>query len=497
LASLSHEDADVHLLDLVSVLNASRALSSEIRRDALLNRLMGLLLECAGAQTGYLLIRKGTSWVVECTRSVSQSPDAPPDALSAAAAPALRPLSIAITNYVGRTGETVLLHDASADERFRRARDPAESRVESVLCFPLRREGSVVAIAYLENNLVRGAFNEHSLRVLELLSAQALISLENATLYETMEEKVSSRTQQLSRMNSELADTLAQLREMQQQLVTQEKLAALGALTAGIAHEIRNPLNFITNFADVCSGLANEVREKLAPTVSHLEAELRDDIDGLLSDLTRSANKITEHGARASAIVSGMANHARGGSARKEEVDLNMVVAQSLSLAFHGTLPRTHTEVQLLTDYDPTLPPLELIVQDVSRVIVNLVANACYSMAQQRIREGDNYVGRLNVSTQNLGSHVEIRIRDNGVGIPKEALDKIFIPFFTTKPPGEGAGLGLSLSHDIVVRGHAGQLRVTSIAGKFAEFVIELPRPVDRSARPQQLGTERTDPPGF
>ncbi len=470
---------DFDLLDLVSVLNASRAISSEIRLDRLLQRLMALLIESGGAQAGYLLLQKEGRWVVEAGQSVdrgvlSMLESVPMAELGTRGCP---PLATSIVNYVARTGETLVLDDASKSERF--ARDPhvAAHRVVSVLCFPLKRQGEVLAIAYLENNLARGAFTINSLKILEMLSSQAVISLENAILYEMLEQRVEARTRELRERNDDLAQALERLVETQRQLVTQEKLAALGSLTAGIAHEIKNPLNFVSNFAEVSARLTDEIVERLQPELGRFERTAREDLDELLRDLRLTVTKISEHGLRASGIVSGMALHARASSGRREVADLNGVLAQSVTLASHGLLQHREDglDVRITTDYDPNVGPVAIDVQDITRVFVNLINNARHAVGQNAKRLGPGYAPVINVCTRARGNRVEVRVRDNGVGVPKELLDRIFVPFFTTKPSGEGTGLGLSISHDIVNRGHGGELRVESVEGEFAEFIVALP----------------------
>jgi predicted ATPase/signal transduction histidine kinase/tRNA A-37 threonylcarbamoyl transferase component Bud32 len=480
LGSLDLPGQDFDLLDLVSVLNASRAISSEIQLDRLLQRLMALLVESGGAQAGYLLLQKDGRWVIEAGQSVERGvvtmlESVPMGDLRARGCPGL---ATSIVNYVARTGQTVSLDDASRSERF--AQDPhvAENAVASLLCFPLKRQGDVLAIAYLENNLARGAFTASSLKVLDMLSTQAVISLENAILYDMLEQRVEARTRELTERNDELGAALERLVETQKQLVTQEKLAALGSLTAGVAHEIKNPLNFVTNFADVSRRLSDEIAERLEPEIAALSRDAREEVGELLSELRLAVGKIREHGMRASGIVNGMAMHARQSGGHRELADLNGVLGQSVTLASHGLLQSRENgvNVRITTEYDSNVGAVEIDVPDMTRVFVNLINNARHAVEQNGKKLGPGYAPTIRVCTRDRGDRVEVRVRDNGVGVPRDLLDKIFVPFFTTKPPGEGTGLGLSISHDIVTRGHKGELRVDSVEGEFAEFIVALPK---------------------
>jgi signal transduction histidine kinase len=274
----------------------------------------------------------------------------------------------------------------------------------------------------------------------------------------------------------ELERTLRQLKAAQDQLVVREKMASLGELTAGIAHEIRNPLNFVTNFA----GLAVEhVRElhrllgRLVPAGSGVGQE----VEALLGDLAQSAAKIEEHGRRAGQIVASMLLHARGETGRRRRTDLNALVAEAVSLAYHGFCGRdASVQIELELDLDRTLPPLSVFPEELGRVFLNLAQNACYAAHQRRQTAGPDFVPRLTVRTRDRPAEAEVRVRDNGGGVPAALREKIFEPFFTTKPPGAGTGLGLSLSYDIVVHMHHGSIRVESEEGAFAEFVITLPK---------------------
>ncbi len=278
------------------------------------------------------------------------------------------------------------------------------------------------------------------------------------------------------RKTEELEEALQRLKETQDQLVVQEKMASLGALTAGIAHEIKNPLNFVTNFAELSVDLLQDLQQSLTPARTQLSPDDSSYVDEIVGDLTVNLQKIREHGKRADSIVRGMLAHSRGGSGQRETVDLNALVSEAVSLAYHGLRAQDSTfNIALESEYDRTMPPVHVVAQDLSRVILNIANNGCYAANQKRILHGDGFRPRLRVTTSHTAGHAEVRIFDNGTGIPKSALQKIFNPFYTTKPTGMGTGLGLSLSYQIVVEQHKGNIRVSTEEGEFTEFVITLP----------------------
>ncbi|MCG3154917.1 MAG: Adaptive-response sensory-kinase SasA [bacterium] len=275
--------------------------------------------------------------------------------------------------------------------------------------------------------------------------------------------------QELQHKNAEIIRT-------QEQLIMQEKLASLGALTAGIAHEIKNPLNFVNNFAVLSLELMDELKQEVEQIAEKIDPRAAVSLEDILSALQLNAQKINEHGRRADGIVRGMLQHSRAETGERESTELNALVQQAVSLAYHGMRanePDFNTALQ--EDYDPLAGQLEAVPQDLSRVLLNLLNNAFYAVHQKKKRSGEAYAPALTVRTRSLGDKVEIRIRDNGTGIPPAVRDKIFNPFFTTKPPGEGTGLGLSISFDIIQK-HRGEMRVETEEGKFTEFIITLPR---------------------
>lgn len=270
---------------------------------------------------------------------------------------------------------------------------------------------------------------------------------------------------------------LTELRATQTQLVQQEKMASLGELTAGIAHEIQNPLNFVNNFSEVSAELVTELEDEQQKTERDAELETE-----LLSDLKQNLQKITHHGGRASAIVRGMLEHSRSSTGEKRPTDLNALADEYLKIAYHGLMAKDKNgstgrfNAELITDFDADLGKVAIMPQEIGRVLLNLYNNAFYAVQQKQKTAPAGYQPTVTVSTrQQQNGDVEIRVHDNGTGIPESARAKIFQPFFTTKPTGEGTGLGLSLSYDIITKGHGGTLAVESQEGLGTAFVITLP----------------------
>ena len=309
---------------------------------------------------------------------------------------------------------------------------------------------------------------------------QQILSTQN----ETLEHQVSQRT-------AELKASLHNLKITQNQLIQKEKLASLGELTAGIAHEIQNPLNFVNNFAEMSVELAQELKEEIEKT--EIPEKDKEYIGEILHDLSQNQQKINHHGKRASSIVKGMLEHSRTVSGERTPTDINKLADEYLRLSYHGMRAKDKTDSahRFNADYeliiDENLPLLNVVPQDMGRVLLNLINNAFYAAWQRAegVEHGVNATPKVTVSTEKLPSSegqgrptlrwVEIRVQDNGTGIPDNIKEKIFQPFFTTKPTGEGTGLGLSLSYDIVTKGHNGTIEVESVEGEGATFIVKLP----------------------
>jgi signal transduction histidine kinase len=305
-----------------------------------------------------------------------------------------------------------------------------------------------------------------------------------ARAFNDMTENLMRARTQLTRINEqekekseELERALGQLHKAQDQLVVQQKLASLGSLTAGIAHEIKNPLNFIINFSEVSADLVRELREALDVQKDRLNSKDISSFHEILADLEQNVSKIVEHGKRADNIVRGMLMHSRGQAGEPQETNINTLVSEYVKLAYHGMRAQDpNFNVTIKEDYDPSIEPIRVIPHDLSRVVLNITNNACYAAQSKKIEAGDGFSPTISVHTRNLAKDIEIRIRDNGNGIPAEIRKKIFEPFFTTKPAGSGTGLGLSMSYDIVVQEHKGQIRVESEERQYTEFIITLPK---------------------
>ena len=333
----------------------------------------------------------------------------------------------------------------------------------SMLFVPLLRDRKAIGVIAVTRD-EPGPFIEHHVRLLQTFADQAVIAIENVRLF----DEVQARTRELSL-------SLDELRTAQDRLVQTEKLASLGQLTAGIAHEIKNPLNFVNNFSALSGELIDELNELLGSTP--LDGKVREEIDELAHMLKGNLEKVVQHGKRADSIVKNMLLHSREGSGERRPADINTIVEESLNLAYHGArAEKSGFNITLQRDLDPSAGIIDLYPQEITRVFLNLISNGFYA-ANKRREAGDNgFEPLLTATTKNLGSRVEIRIRDNGTGIPAEVKEKMFNPFFTTKPAGEGTGLGLSMSHDIIVKQHGGKIDVETEPGAFTEFIITLPR---------------------
>jgi GAF domain-containing protein len=310
-----------------------------------------------------------------------------------------------------------------------------------------------------------GEFPKSTVDLLQTFAAQSVLAIQNARLFESVE----TRTR-------ELAKSLEELRTAQDRLVQTEKLASLGQLTAGIAHEIKNPLNFVNNFSSISVELIDELRQALAG--ANLDDKLRAQISEIADMLQGNLDKVVQHGKRADSIVKNMLLHSRQGSAEHRLVDINAVVEESLNLAYHGArAEKQGFNITLERSLDPAAGEVDVFPQEITRVLLNLISNGFYAATKRKAEaDGDNYEPTVAAITKNLGHSVEIRIRDNGTGIPPDVKEKMFNPFFTTKPAGEGTGLGLSISHDIIVKQHGGSIDVDTRPGEFTEFRIILPR---------------------
>jgi len=368
---------------------------------------------------------------------------------------------------VGRTlldGKTVHVHDVQADPDYKLTGVIALGGYRTTLGVPLLREGLPVGVIFLARTKV-APFNQQQIDLVTTFADQAVIAIENVRLF----DEVQARTR-------ELAKSLDDLRTTQDRLVQTQKLASLGQLTAGIAHEMKNPLNFVNNF----SGLSAELIDELQDTLKGLsfDDKARAQIDELTETLQGNLEKVVQHGKRANTIVKNMLLHSRESLGEHRLVDINALVEESLNLAWHGArAEKQGFEVTLKQAFDPSAGEADVFPQDITRALLNLILNGFYAAAKRREATNiSDYEPTLAASTKNLGDRVEVRIRDNGTGMTSEVKEKMFNPFFTTKPTGEGTGLGLSISHDIIVKQNAGAIEVDTQLGEFTEIRVILPR---------------------
>jgi predicted ATPase/signal transduction histidine kinase/tRNA A-37 threonylcarbamoyl transferase component Bud32 len=484
-------------LDLGTIMKAAQALSGEIVLTELLGKLMTILIENAGATRGSLLTKptfpsnqSENQWVISATGIVEGNDltvltNSQQTEESIIAVPFLEnAVPVAIINYVTRTKQTVVLSDASHEGIFKKDPYIQRNQPKSVLCTPLLNQGQLTGIIYLENNLTTVAFTTERLTVVQMLSGQAAIAITNAKLY----AEVNQLNHNLEKANQQLAaysETLEQkveertteLKTAQKQIVASEKLASLGALTAGVAHEIRNPLNFVTSLATLSEDLTSEIAEQIDGQSQKLESESLEIINENLTYLKRNVSEINEQAQRANSIIQSMLMHAHSKGSSRQKTDINALIAQSLQLAYHSIRAKDKNfNLTLETDYDQSIEELDVVFSDLSRAFINIIDNACYASHIKELKMAADFNPTVSVTTKNLGTTIEIRIRDNGIGIPQENQQKIFLPFFTTKPPGQGTGLGLSITHDIIVGQHRGNLEVQTDPGNYTEFIITLPK---------------------
>ncbi|HBB91503.1 MAG TPA: hypothetical protein DC042_07230 [Bacteroidales bacterium] len=338
-----------------------------------------------------------------------------------------------------------------------RAKPKAGESVSSLIYLPMMIEDRIVGVISAQS-FRKNAYTQYQYDMLLNLANFVAIAFDNAFAYE-----------KINKANNEL-------KAAQTQLIQAEKMASLGQLTAGIAHEIKNPLNFVNNFSELSIELAAEVIEEIEKLPDSVDPKDREYVIGIVQDIQSNAKKINEHGKRADSIIRGMLLHSRGKSGEMQETDLNALLAEYVALGYHGLRASDNTfNIRIESDYDPSIGKIRVVPQDISRVFLNLVNNACYSTVQKKAELKDSYFPILTVSTKRTEDSVIIRVRDNGKGIPPAIVERIFNPFFTTKPAGSGTGLGLSISYDIVVQEHKGEIKVESVEGEWAEFTITLP----------------------
>ena len=361
-------------------------------------------------------------------------------------------------------GKAVHIPNVLADPDYSFTEAQQIDNYRSVLAVPMLRDGTPIGVLVLTRPEAR-AFSDREIELVSTFADQAVIAIENSRLF----DEVQTRTRELSL-------SLDNLRAAQDRLIQTEKLASLGQLTAGIAHEIKNPLNFVNNFAGLSAELTDELNETLSQ--EQLTEKGRAEVDQVTGLLKENLRKVVQHGKRANSIVKNMLLHSREGSGERRSADINTLVGESLNLAYHGArAEKPGFTITLKHDPDPNAGALDLYPQEITRALLNLISNGFYAATRRKAEANDDtFEPVLTATTRDLGETVEIRIRDNGTGISPEVKEKMFNPFFTTKPTGEGTGLGLSMTHDIIVKQHGGRIDVETRLGEFTEVIITLPR---------------------
>ncbi|WJR80569.1 ATP-binding protein [Bradyrhizobium sp. NP1] len=412
----------------------------------------------------------GMMWLIEGTaaRCVALHNAPPAFADLRKREPVIHPGPSTAMGRLLKTRQVVHIEDAMAEQAYvegdpvRRANtDLAGAR--TIVAVPMLKDNEVIGAIGIFHQTVQ-PFTEKQIDLVTNFANQAVIAIENARLLNELRQRT-----------TELSQSLDELRTAQDRLIQTEKLASLGQLTAGIAHEIKNPLNFVNNFSALSTELIDELNDLLK--IAALDDKTREEVDELTHMLKGNLEKVVQHGKRADSIVKNMLLHSREGSGERRSADINAIVEESLNLAYHGArAEKSGFNIALERDLDPQAGMVDLYPQEITRVFLNLISNGFYAATKRKAAGEAGFEPTLRATTRNLGNRVEIRIRDNGTGIPKDVREKMFNPFFTTKPAGEGTGLGLSMSHDIVVKQHGGRIEVETAPGAFTEFIITLPR---------------------
>jgi signal transduction histidine kinase len=447
--SLQQQTATADVLKVIS--------RSAFDLKSVLTTLIDSAKSLCGASLGIITLRDGEVMRLQaesgCTQAFVNFMQANP----------IRPGRETITGRVFMDGKPVHVADVQQDPEYNFGQAPTIGAYRAVLAVPLMRDGAVEGVLLL-GRPEPGPFSQRQMDLVQTFADQAVIAIENVRLFEQVQERT-----------KELSLSLDDLRTAQDRLVQTEKLASLGQLTAGIAHEIKNPLNFVNNFSALSAELIDELNDVLEPAV--LDNKVRDEINELTQMLKGNLEKVVQHGKRADSIVKNMLLHSREGSGEHRPADINAIVEESLNLAYHGArAEKSGFNITLQRDLDPAAGMIDLYPQEITRVFLNLISNGFYAATKRKEAGAEDFEPTLGATTKSLGNKVEIRIRDNGTGIPLEVKEKMFNPFFTTKPAGEGTGLGLSMSHDIIVKQHGGKIEVDTMPGAFTEFIITLPR---------------------
>ena len=479
--SLGTVAAKAYNLDLAAAIETSRAISEEIELDALLSKLMRIVLENAGATKGTFILNNSGTWetVAQCDRGNCHLSTIPLERTST--------LPRSIINTVRRTQQTAIANHIERDPTF--AGDPylLQQPPKSLCCIPILKQGRLIGILYLENQLTAEAFTPNRIEALNLLAAQAAISIENARLYQRLEDyshnlevKVEQRTQELQQKNQHLQQTFQELQRTQGQLIQAEKMSGLGQMVAGVAHEINNPISFIAGNINHAREYVRDLLDLIAlyeryvphphPAVRDKVAEL--DLAFLYEDLERLFDSMQTGSDRIRKIILNLRNFARLDEAEKKQVDIHEGLENTLMFLQHRLQARDErAEIAILKNYG-NLPPVHCYASQLNQVFLNILTNAIDALDLSN--SGDR--PEIHIATEMQDARtVRIRIADNGPGMDEDVRQRIFDPFFTTKPVGRGTGLGLSIGYQIVTEQHGGQLRCTSQLGAGTVFIADIP----------------------
>ncbi|MFV0340387.1 MAG: AAA family ATPase [Parachlamydiaceae bacterium] len=481
-------------LDLMAVVKATQTLSGEIVLNRLIDQLMHIVVEIAGAQKGALILEKNNALIFEAEYDPELSENTIRSEVQFKEKKERIPISV--VNYVLRTKESIVIDEATLHPLFANDTYIVKNRVQSILCIPLEHQGKMIGLLYLENNLTTRAFTPTHEEVLKLLTAQIATSIENSLLYSqqtelsnelkisnekledyshNLENRVYNRTKELNEKNKQLEETLQQIKEMQKKLIQQEKLVSMASVTKNIASEVRNPLNYINNFATLSESLLQEIKKSLPQGMDEEQIQL----------METNLQKINEHSKKADEIITSMLQQGQDKETLRELTDINKLIRDYADLVYYNYYKKDPLfSLTIETDYDPTIGKIEAMPQNLGRVFYNIIDNACYATDLKKKEVGGNYSPVVSIRTINSDDKVTIIVRDNGIGIPPEILARIFSPFLTTKPSGKGAGMGLSISYDIICQDHGGSIDIKSDEGEYCEVTITLPKYKEGSITP-------------